>query len=305
MSLRARLIHLGAGLIAILAAAACRGAEARLTPLAITVAARDLAPGEPLRVEACAPEALVSGGGTFLGRAVDLSPADPRDAAPRCLRGWAVIDLAQPPGIAVIELHARTARGALAAGTHAIRVAAREFPAEAVTVEPDYAQPPPAVAARIARERQRLDALYATRTPGPPLPRPFVRPVPGKATSVFGTRRTFNGVPRDPHSGLDLRAAAGTPVRAAGPGRVVLADELYYAGRTAIVDHGDGLFTIYAHLEALHVRAGQTVEAGASIGRSGATGRVSGPHLHWGARVGAVPFDPQALLDPGLFASPR
>ena len=125
--------------------------------------------------------------------------------------------------------------------------------------------------------------------------------MPGTATSVFGTRRVFNGKPRDPHSGLDLRAASGTPVHSSGPGVVSLAQELYYSGNTVIVDHGGGLFTIYAHLSEIRVQEGDTAEAGDVLGLSGATGRVTGPHLHWGAKIGSVPFDPTALLDRALW----
>ena len=130
---------------------------------------------------------------------------------------------------------------------------------------------------------------------------PFVRPVPGDPTSEFGTRRIFNGEPRAPHPGIDLHAASGTPVLVAGPGRVALAEDLYYSGGTVIVDHGGGLFTVYAHLSKIDTKEGASVKAGDAVGLSGATGRVTGPHLHWGARVGQAIFDPRALLDPRLF----
>jgi murein DD-endopeptidase MepM/ murein hydrolase activator NlpD len=136
-----------------------------------------------------------------------------------------------------------------------------------------------------------------------PQPGSFVRPVGGVPTSVFGTRRIFNGEPRSPHPGLDLRAASGTPVLSSGAGRVVLAQDLYYSGNTVIVDHGSGLFTIYAHLSATEVDEAQTVAAGDRLGLSGASGRVTGPHLHWGAKIGDRPFDPIALLAPELYAS--
>lgn len=280
---------------------ACGGPPDALVPLEIELAARAVAPGEPLRVQVRSAVPLASAAGRFLGRTVQLTPAPSAGAATTSFSGWAAIDLARAPGIEVLEVQGRTARGQAAAGTRAVRIVEREFPSERLTVEPGYARPPRHVERRIARERERLAAVYAARTPGPAPAGPFVRPVPGEATSAFGTRRTFNGLPRDPHAGLDLRAAPGTPVRCSGAGRVVLAQELYYAGRTAIVDHGDGLFTIYAHLDRLQVRQGQTVRRGERVGLSGATGRVSGPHLHWGARIGEVPFDPQALLDPALF----
>jgi murein DD-endopeptidase MepM/ murein hydrolase activator NlpD len=111
----------------------------------------------------------------------------------------------------------------------------------------------------------------------------------------------FNGKRASPHSGLDLRASKGDPVRAAGGGRVVLAESLYYSGNTVILDHGAGLFTLYAHLSEIKVEDGDDTAQEQIIGLAGATGRVTGPHLHWGAKIGDRPFDPSALLDPLLF----
>ncbi len=176
----------------------------------------------------------------------------------------------------------------------------REFPEERLTVDSRYVSPPPGVQERIAREREQLAEVYASRRTVAPLPL-FVKPVPGEPSSVFGTRRVLNGEPRDPHSGLDLRGDTGTPVNASGPGVVVLAQDLYYSGNVVIVDHGGGLFTLYAHLSRIDVEVGRSVAAGDRVGLVGATGRVTGPHLHWGAKIGDRPFDPTALLDPVLF----
>ena len=128
-----------------------------------------------------------------------------------------------------------------------------------------------------------------------------MRPVGGDPTSIFGTRRVFNGQPRSPHPGLDLRASEGTPVRSSGAGRVAIAQDLYYSGNTVIVDHGGGLYTLYAHLSSIDVAEDQEIGPGQIVGESGATGRVTGPHLHWGAKIGNRPFDPRALLEPVLF----
>jgi murein DD-endopeptidase MepM/ murein hydrolase activator NlpD len=125
--------------------------------------------------------------------------------------------------------------------------------------------------------------------------------VDGEPTSPFGARRIFNDKPRDPHPGIDLRAPTGTVVRSSGRGRVALAGDLYYSGGTVIVDHGGGLFTVYAHLSRIDAREGAPVDAGTVLGLSGATGRVTGPHLHWGAKIGNLPCDPRALVDPALW----
>jgi murein DD-endopeptidase MepM/ murein hydrolase activator NlpD len=186
-------------------------------------------------------------------------------------------------------------------GSRAVTVHPKEFPEEHLTVASKYVAPPREVDERLARERARLREIYRQRTPVRSAQAPFVRPVPGEPTSTFGKRRIFNGEPRSPHPGLDLRAASGTPVVSSGPGRVLLAQDLYYSGNTVLVDHGGGLFTLYAHLSEIQVAEGDEVAAGEQVGLSGATGRVTGPHLHWGAKIGDRPFDPQALLDPALF----
>jgi murein DD-endopeptidase MepM/ murein hydrolase activator NlpD len=212
-----------------------------------------------------------------------------------------MIDLNREAGPTAIEVGGTSIDGREAIGTLAVTVQAKEFPSEELKVAPKYVTPPPEVAERLDKERAKLKALYARRTSLDPLDAPFARPVPGDATSVFGTRRLYNGKPRSPHPGLDLRAGEGTPVHAPGPGQVVLAQNLYYSGNTVILDHGGGLFTIYAHLSFIQVTEGSAVEPGQVIGLSGATGRVTGPHLHWGAKIGNSPFDPMALLDPALY----
>jgi murein DD-endopeptidase MepM/ murein hydrolase activator NlpD len=125
---------------------------------------------------------------------------------------------------------------------------------------------------------------------------PFHLPVAALARDNFGSRRVFNGKPRSSHEGMDLAAPAGAPVAAPGPGRVALAEELYFSGGTVILDHGAGLFTLYFHLTRLDVKTGQTVGEGQTIGAVGATGRATGPHLHWGARVNRARVNPLGLL---------
>jgi len=266
-------------------------AMALASPLGeVEVHARALAPGEPVRVVIRPSSAVDEVTGTFLGRPFPLVRG-----ASGSWTGWALVDLDDPAGPGVLEL-----RAAQASIRHEVTIAARKFPRENLKVAGKYVAPSPEDEARIARERARLQTVYAQVTP-PRAEGPFVRPVPGSATGTFGTRRFFNGAPRAPHPGVDLRAAVGTPVSASGPGRVALAGDLHFSGGTVILDHGGGLFTVYAHLSRIDVSEGEEVAQGARIGLSGATGRVTGPHLHWGAKAGDRPFDPAALLDPRLF----
>jgi murein DD-endopeptidase MepM/ murein hydrolase activator NlpD len=253
-----------------------------------------------VRIEVSIPEPVETLDGEFLGGPLYLVRVESVEG-PERWSGWAMIGLDEAPGMTAVELRGRTVLGHDIVGTRAVTIAEREFPEERLGVAPKYVEPPKEAQERLARERAELEAVYATRRPVPPPGSPFLRPVDGDQTSVFGTRRVFNGKPRSPHSGLDLRAASGTPVKSSGAGLVTLAMDLYYSGNTVIVDHGGGLFTIYAHLSKLQVRPGDRVRPGQVIGLSGATGRVTGPHLHWGAKIGDRPFDPMALLDPALF----
>ena len=124
----------------------------------------------------------------------------------------------------------------------------------------------------------------------------FVAPVAEQATSSFGARSVFNGQARTPHSGADFPSPAGTPIHAPNSGRVVLAHELYFTGNTIVIDHGLGLFSLLAYLSSFAVHEGDQVEAGQIVGAVGATGRVTGPHLHWAVRANDARVDPLSVL---------
>jgi hypothetical protein len=178
-------------------------------------------------------------------------------------------------------------------------VEAVEFPSESLRVDPRFTRPPDsALAARIAREFASAREVSRTTHSTPKLWQGgFARPVPDRVTSPFGMGREFNGELRSRHMGVDLDADAGAPVLAANRGVVALTGDFYYAGQVVYVDHGAGLLTIYMHLSAIEVSRGDTVQVGQVIGRVGATGRVTGPHLHWTARYGSVSVDPLSLLE--------
>ena len=126
----------------------------------------------------------------------------------------------------------------------------------------------------------------------------FILPVDGRISGNFGNQRVFNGIPKNPHSGTDIAASAGTPVKASGSGKVVLSGKDYfYTGNMIIIDHGAGLQTIYAHLQKAVVKNGDEVKQGDIIGYVGQTGRAVGAHLHWGASLNGVRFRPHSLLN--------
>jgi murein DD-endopeptidase MepM/ murein hydrolase activator NlpD len=208
------------------------------------------------------------------------------------------VDLEAAPGDHGAEIALRFAEGRAERRTETLRVRGVDFPTTALTVEPRYVEPDPEEQARAARESQEIAAVYARLTPEAYWDEPFAVPIPGATGGRnFGHRRVFNGQPRAPHSGADLRAATGTPIHASNRGRVVLAKDLFFSGNAVFIDHGLGVYSVYLHLSEIQVEPGEMVERGQVVGLAGATGRVTGPHLHWGARLLDARVDPFSLLD--------
>jgi len=197
------------------------------------------------------------------------------------------------------QLSLRVSVQGLPSVQQSIRVVQKKRPVQELKVEHAYVQPPPEVQSRIQEEARRTREILGAFS----LPRqwrlPMQRPVPGEISSAFGLRRVFNGQPRSRHKGLDLRGAAGTLVLAAADGTVALAEELYFSGNVVYVDHGLGLFSIYAHLSAIGVRLGQQVSRGQVLGKVGSTGRSTGPHLHLGCYVLGTAVDPVPIMEAG------
>ena len=150
---------------------------------------------------------------------------------------------------------------------------------------------------RIERESEQQRAAYARRTPVRPDLLPFEQPVRGIYSSPFGLRRFLNDQPRSPHSGLDIAADTGTPVAAPAPGTVALTGDFFFSGNVVYLDHGGGLITMYGHLDRIDVQQGAHVDRGDIIGAVGATGRVTGPHLHWTISLQGDRVDPVVLME--------
>jgi murein DD-endopeptidase MepM/ murein hydrolase activator NlpD len=175
-------------------------------------------------------------------------------------------------------------------------ITSKAFPTRRLTVDEAFVTPPPSEQARIAADASLLERTWRSSADERLWSEPFIRPVPQEANSRFGTRSIFNGKPRNPHGGADFMSPSGTPVHAPNAGLVVVARNLYFSGNTVIIDHGLGLFSTLAHFSEIDVHEGDRVEAGTVVGRVGATGRVTGPHLHWAVRANDARIDPIAVL---------
>lgn len=213
--------------------------------------------------------------------------------------GWITIlgiDLDEKPGERTAEAAMTMEDGRVARRGIAIDVAAKQYPTQPLKVAGKFVELSKSDLARSQREEREVGAIYRQITSEIVPDEPFTVPIPGETGTNFGVRRVFNGEPRAPHSGADLHAAKGTPVHATNHGRVVLAKSLFFTGNTVIVDHGLGIYSLYAHLSRIDVKRGEIVKNGQVVGLSGATGRVTAPHLHWAMRVQGARVDPFSLI---------
>jgi murein DD-endopeptidase MepM/ murein hydrolase activator NlpD len=270
--------------IAALAAALAAG------PIELSVQARSQRPGEIVALTIALSEATDH----VRVHAFDHEVA-PYRTGDRIWHALVGIDLAVKPGTYDVTVDAGD-------DTHAVRamlplvVTQRLFPTRRLTVKEAFVTPPASAEARIAGEAALLQTVWRSSASTRLWDRAFVRPVPGAANSAFGSRSVFNRKPRNPHGGADFLSPSGTPVHAPNGGRVVVARNLYFSGNTVVIDHGLGLFSMLAHLSAIDVREGDEVTASQVVGLVGATGRVTGPHLHWAVRAGDARVDPLSLL---------
>jgi murein DD-endopeptidase MepM/ murein hydrolase activator NlpD len=261
-------------------------------PAAITVVAsrQSARPGDLVVLTITTPTAV----GSMRARAFDRELL-PFAAGTRRWRVLVGVDLETSPGTYAVSIEA-DGSPSVDTATYELVVAHRKFRTRTLTVDEAYVNPPAATVERIKGEAAELNELWAASSRAKLWDGPFVRPVPDPANSAFGTRSILNGQPRSPHSGADFSSAAGTPIKAPNAGRVVLAGDRYFTGNTVMIDHGLGLFSLFAHLLETSVTTGEMVRTGEVIGKVGATGRVTGPHLHWSVRLNGARIDPLSLL---------
>lgn len=201
------------------------------------------------------------------------------------------IDLDTKPGRYGVAIASGDARV-----SHPLVVGPRQFPTRRLSVDPALVVPPEAERERIQRESRELAAVWEASPRERLWQSEFVRPVPDPSNSAFGSHSVYNGETTSRHGGADFLSPPGRPVQAPNAGRIVLAGSRYFSGNTVVIDHGQGLFSLLAHLTEITVKVGDSVSAGDEVGTVGATGRVTGPHLHWAVRLNGARVDPLSLL---------
>ena len=216
---------------------------------------------------------------------------------PSTFRAILGADVDAKPAASKLRLSARTHAGEEIRFDVPVKIKAKSFRQESFNVPPGFDQMTPENLEEIRREQAAFARVFASPAVDRSWEAPFIRPVPHEeSASSFGRRRIINGTPRAPHSGLDLSSPAGTDVVATNHGKVVLAGNFFFAGGSIVLDHGGSLFTMYFHLSDIRVGEGEAVRKGDVLALSGATGRVTGAHLHCGARLANARIDPLELL---------
>lgn len=222
------------------------------------------------------------------------SAASPAFDLRRALLG---VDLEKPPGTYPLLVRVHVASASSKSCTLQVPIRAGKFAIEKLQVAQEFVEPSPEQVKRAEQEGERLHAILDQITPQKLWSGDFRVPLDGVNTGGnFGKRRILNGQPRSPHSGVDFPALTGTPVHAAQSGRVALAEEFFFSGNAVVVDHGLGIYTFYYHLSEIDVKAGDELQSGQVLGKVGATGRVTGSHLHWGLTVQRARVNPLQLV---------
>lgn len=232
--------------------------------------------------------------GDWGGRSVPFWQEGETKGVQKALLG---VDLEKAPGAYELKVTAQRAAGEKVVCSSMVAVKAGKFATERLQVGKEFVEPNPEQVKRANEERDRLREIFDRVTPERLWNGKFRVPLDGvTAGSNFGKRRILNGNPGSPHGGVDLPGTTGTPVYAAQRGRVVLAEDLFFAGNTVVLDHGLGIYTFYGHLSQIDAKVGDLLETGALLGKVGATGRVTGPHLHWGLSVEKARVNPLQIV---------
>ncbi len=249
--------------------------------------------GSPVLFRVTAPLQLEDLRGNFLGQEFSFRPSE----ACRCWYGFAGVSLTTKPGAYTLRVEGKGPSGKEAAMSYLVRVSAAHYPTSALKVAPGFVEPPKETAPRIEEEQAEKKKVFSTSAPEALWSGRFEPPAAAEVSGVFGSARVFNGVKKSRHTGLDFRVTTGTPIVAANSGTVILARPLYFEGNCVMIDHGQGLLTMYLHLSEFKVKEGEAVKRGQILGLSGGTGRATAPHLHFAVRWRGEYLDPRTLLE--------
>jgi len=258
----------------------------------VTVHPARVVNGSPLLIEVTPPQPVKSLSGKWLGHDLFFSAGTSSHA----WFGLAGVGVDEHPGKVALELHGITAKGDTISFERQVQVRKAKYPRIVVSVPTKYTAPSPADLEQINADKALKAQVLSRIGPEREWSGNFAAPVKASISDVFGTARTFNGQTQSVHQGLDYGVPQGTPVMAVNRGTVLLAQLLFFEGNCVVLDHGQGLLTIYMHLSKLEVKPGEQVERGQQIALSGGTGRATGPHLHLAVRWQGVYVDPAALL---------
>lgn len=260
--------------------------------VSIELDCRALLPGEIVKVHILSDRPASRARIRFLNRG--FPAAQSRDG--REFFSFIGLDLDMEPGVYPLMMTLLYADGFQHQVIREVAVESVEFPLKKLWVDEKFVTPPTESLERIRRESELIRAVYQMFSDQWRGDGDFILPAEGEIVPNFGERRIFNDKPRSAHGGVDISSPYGDPVKASNSGRIVVANDLYYSGKTVIIDHGLGVFSLYCHFSEISVELGDTVSKGEKIGKIGATGRVTGPHLHWGVRVLENRVDPLSLL---------
>ena len=249
--------------------------------------------GSPILFRVTAPKNLTEIHGNFLGQELLFRSSQ----ACQCWYALAGVSLATKPGTYTLHVEGKDKSEKTATMNYLVAVGAAHYPFSKVKIPPAFVEPPKEVEPLIAAADAAKKQAFATTDPSPLWSGPFQRPADAETSGVFGTARIVNGVQKAQHKGLDFRASISTPVHATNSGTVILARPLYFEGNCVMLDHGEGLVTIYMHLSEFKVKEGEKVATGQLIALSGGTGRSTGPHLHFAVRWRGEYLDPRTLLE--------
>jgi murein DD-endopeptidase MepM/ murein hydrolase activator NlpD len=249
--------------------------------------------GSPVLFRVTAPLQLEELRGSFLGQDFSFRSS----TACRCWYGFAGVNLTTKPGTYTLRVEGKGAGGKEAAMSYLVRVSAAHYPTSTLKVAPGFVEPPKETLPRIEEEQAEKKKVFATTAPETLWSGRFEPPADAEVSGVFGSARVFNGVKKSQHTGLDFRVTTGTPIIATNSGTVILARPLYFEGNCVMIDHGQGLLTMYLHLSEFKVKEGEAVKKGQILGLSGGTGRATAPHLHFAVRWRGEYLDPRTLLE--------